>query len=624
MNRVALVNMPWSSLSYGSIALGILKRMLRRAKIPADIFNLNLDLARRMDLNIYTSFAMNPLPGEWMFSQHLFGQFGSRELKNSLSDLLQDPVFQRRAKAHFKHIPPELEDKCNQAITEFIEESLTSISWERYAVAGLTSVFGQHVSSLLFAKKLKEKHPEIKIVFGGANVQGDMGAATLNAFDWVDYVVDGEGEEVFPALVKNILENKPYEKLPGVSLRKNGQVFLHSGPPPMYPMNKAPIPDFTEYFRDIRASGLSDVIEPHLLFESSRGCWWGEKAHCTFCGLNGGLMKYRSKPARRVMREVTSQSRRYKTFMLEAVDNILDTESFSTFLPWIAERNLDVELFYEIKSGMDRRQMDLLDAAGITNVQPGIESLNTQVLKLMRKGVTAIQNVQTLRLCQEKKMRVSWAILYGFPGETRQHYEESLETAALISHLHPPLSVLRIILQRFSPYHFDAERFGIKNIRPGALYEFIYPKTKVDLDKLAFYFDYSVDGMTDNPESYIKPVRDFAARWQAAFANSKIRFTCRRGAGFLELNDNRPLKPDAKIGNPRKTILKGLTMDVFLFCDSIQSIRAVTRYVAERSKELQPEQVAERIVNDLVSRKLMMREKDRCLSLATPYSSLSH
>jgi len=273
---------------------------------------------------------------------------------------------------------------------------------------------------------------------------------------------------------------------------------------------------------------------------------------------------------------------------------------------------------------MDRRQMDLLDAAGITNVQPGIESLNTQVLKLMRKGVTAIQNVQTLRLCQEKKMRVSWAILYGFPGETRQHYEESLETAALISHLHPPLSVLRIILQRFSPYHFDAERFGIKNIRPGALYEFIYPKTKVDLDKLAFYFDYSVDGMTDNPESYIKPVRDFAARWQAAFANSKIRFTCRRGAGFLELNDNRPLKPDAKIGNPRKTILKGLTMDVFLFCDSIQSIRAVTRYVAERSKELQPEQVAERIVNDLVSRKLMMREKDRCLSLATPYSSLSH
>ena len=45
-------------------------------------------------------------------------------------------------------------------------------------------------------------------------------------------------------------------------------------------------------------------VVPTLLFETSRGCWWGAKSHCTFCGLNGETMAFRSKSPRRALDEL--------------------------------------------------------------------------------------------------------------------------------------------------------------------------------------------------------------------------------------------------------------------------------------------------------------------------------
>jgi hypothetical protein len=139
-------------------------------------------------------------------------------------------------------------------------------------------------------------------------------------------------------------------------------------------------------------------------------------------------------------------------------------------------------------------------------------------------------------------MQVSWNILYGFPGEKKEHYDKTSRTVTLISHLHPPMSVLRIILQRFSPYHFDAERLGIRNVRPASLYYHIYPESTVDLNNLAFYFDHSLDSQYEKPENYIGPVMALVTRWQEAFRKKKIHFYYRHGPGFLEIKDNRPLE----------------------------------------------------------------------------------
>ncbi|HEU4391044.1 MAG TPA: hypothetical protein VFV34_24775 [Blastocatellia bacterium] len=105
-------------------------------------------------------------------------------------------------------------------------------------------------------------------------------------------------------------------------------------------------------------------------------------------------------------------------------------------------------------------------------------------------------------------MQVSRNILYGFPGERKEHYEKTARTVSLISHLQPPMTVLRIIVQRVSPYHFDADKLGIRNIRTASPYYHIYPEATVDLNKLAFYFDHPLDSEYENPRNYIGIVND--------------------------------------------------------------------------------------------------------------------
>ena len=44
-------------------------------------------------------------------------------------------------------------------------------------------------------------------------------------------------------------------------------------------------------------------------------------------------------------------------------------------------------------------------------IQPGIESLSDHVLKLMRKGTTALQNIQLLKWCREYGVQPEWNLL---------------------------------------------------------------------------------------------------------------------------------------------------------------------------------------------------------------------
>ena len=105
-----------------------------------------------------------------------------------------------------------------------------------------------------------------------------------------------------------------------------------------------------------------------------------------------------------------------------AVDNILDMRYFRDVLPQLRDRQLGFTLFYETKANLTKEQVKLLRDAGVLAIQPGVESLSTHVLQLMRKGVTALQNIQLLKWCKQYGVTVAWNLLYGFPGETAADY----------------------------------------------------------------------------------------------------------------------------------------------------------------------------------------------------------
>ena len=159
----------------------------------------------------------------------------------------------------------------------------------------------------------------------------------------------------------------------------------------------------------------------HVVVETSRGCWWGAKHHCTFCGLNGDTMAFRSKSPARAFDEIDGLTRRHGIDKVGCVDNILDMDYVATLFPQLAASGLQLELFYEVKSNLRYDQLLTLRHGGMRQIQPGIESFSDQVLQLMDKGVTGLQNIQLLRWSEELGIDCAWNLLAGFPGETSRN-----------------------------------------------------------------------------------------------------------------------------------------------------------------------------------------------------------
>src|SRR4029077_2997389 len=135
------------------------------------------------------------------------------------------------------------------------------------------------------------------------------------------------------------------------------------------------------------------------------------------------------------------------------VDNIIDWKYFDTFLPELRDAELDLKIFYELKANLSKAQVRLLKDSGVDYIQPGIESLSTPILRLMKKGTSALQNIRLLKWCAEFKVDPSWIVIYGFPLEPPQEYDRMSALVPSLVHLPAP-KMVPLAVYRFSPYHF--------------------------------------------------------------------------------------------------------------------------------------------------------------------------
>ena len=164
--------------------------------------------------------------------------------------------------------------------------------------------------------------------------------------------------------------------------------------------------------------------------------------------------------------------------------------------------------------------MTALSRAGIKKIQPGIESLDTNVLKLMRKGCTMLQNVQTLKLAAENGLFVEWNLLHGFPGETAENYRAIAAVIPKLGHLQPPSVCGPVRADRFSPYWARPESFGIE-ISPNPAYAYIYPFSPEIVARLAYHFDISSRASGELAEAVAETARA-AAAWREGQPRSRL------------------------------------------------------------------------------------------------------
>ncbi|WP_328764173.1 MULTISPECIES: RiPP maturation radical SAM C-methyltransferase [unclassified Streptomyces] len=530
--RVLFVCMPWASLDMPSLALSTLTPLVRehRGVESVDVLYGNLRWADHVLRESGGSVGEEDFGrivrgdfigvGEWVFSSAL------RSAQSPLPAPETTP-FHRLASARGAEL--EGPSRMYRMAPGFVRALAEEIAGQEYDVVGLTTTFDQNIPSLALAGALKDLRPELVTVLGGANCDGPQGGALHEAYDFLDHVVRGEAELVLPQLLDvlsqeaaGLGEGERAARLGAISglcwRTADGAPRANALAAGMVPMERVPTPDFSAYFDAFgRTESVRDTV-PKVQIEGGRGCWWGEKHHCTFCGLNGTLMAFRSKPAERVLTEIRQVVTDHRVLDVIFSDNIIDMQYLTSLLPQVGELGWDLRMFFEVKSNLTYRQLLKMADGGVTQIQPGIENLSTRVLGLMRKGVTGWQNVRLLRDCRTLAIYPSWNVLYGFPGETWEDYASIVEQTRHLAHLFPPDLSTRIRLTRFSPY-FTTPELGLENSGPSELLASVYQLPRERLADMVYMFDSEPAGLGAEHGARLERAVE---QWQEAHRGARL------------------------------------------------------------------------------------------------------
>jgi ribosomal peptide maturation radical SAM protein 1 len=537
--RVGLVSLPWMSPALPSIQLATLASALRRQGVASEVHELYVDFAARIGLNLYNYLGnlLGFLP-EWVFSRHYYAAESGDDLRSMLE---QQPLAE---------LPwPELADSLLEALDpvtrSYLDDMLAEVEWGRYAVLGFSLTISQLGASMAFARLVKLEYPSTNIVFGGSQCAGEMGRAILRICPYVDVVVQVEGELAFPELVAVLSRGETCADVAGISYRtEDGGIETNPGGELYQPDEDKLSLDYDPYFRRLARLNMLEKVNPWIPFESSRGCWYGEKVQCTFCGLHE-IMRFRRWSAEAVLEELERLRDRYGIGRFYCMDLIMPRDYLRTLLPEIARRGHEWMFFYEIKANMKRHELETLAAAGVRWVQPGIESLDEDLLRLMRKGVSPLQNVLLLKWSRELDVFCGWNLLYGLPGETEASYRSMTALIPKLTHLQPPSGGGEFQLHRFSPYFEQPEHYGIRWTGAHPMFRHAFPVPAEDLDDLVYLHSFERDPDRAPPVDTAS-VEAAVSTWRSAFRRGARFDFKQRADGSAYLVDRRDVRAPAR------------------------------------------------------------------------------
>lgn len=589
--NVGLVSMPWSIFNRPSIQLAALKAFLDRDNtLATTLFHPYLAAAAAIGTENYHYLAKNGWAGEALYSPMLFP-----EQAESAEKLFYESCHKEKKLKRLNFA------ECGQRLKLALEQWLTSVDLASFDLIGFSICFSQLISSLTAASRIKKLYPDLAIVFGGSGCVGNIGKSLLQNFSQIDYVISGEGEEALQQLCHALQSPENTHPLPPQILTREKQNPIQSSCAGIADINTLPVPDFSLYFQEIRHCFPGQPFIPVLPIEFSRGCWWNK---CTFCNLNLQWRGYRWKTATSMLAEVKQQSSQYQCLDFCFTDNALPPKEADTFFKTLAREKTDFDFFAEVRVITDPATPHIYRQGGLSTVQVGIESLSTALLKKMKKGTTAIENIAAMRQSAEAKIALDGNLIIEFPGSTEEEVQETIDNLDFVLPF-SPLASASFFLGHGSPVAEDPKSYGILSITQHGGNRKLFPQ------KLLKNLTMLIKGYRGDRSLQRKLWKQVVKKiesWQD-FHNkrnpSKPALSYRDGGSFLLI------RQEQINGPPLQHRLQGLSRKIYLFCREIQKFEAISLTFSSVK-----ESTLMSFLQDLRSKKLLFSENDFFLTLA--------
>lgn len=303
---------------------------------------------------------------------------------------------------------------------------------------------------LLLSKELKKLLPECTIILGGPEVSYEAKTVLKENYS-IDFVLCGEGEEIFPSLYSCLLNHsEEYKKLSGIAYRSENIIEYNEGFCLINKLDEINSP----YTSELMASIVNRIV----YYESSRGCPFS----CSYC-ISSTFNGVRFFSMDRVKQDLSTLLL-YKPKLIKFVDRTFNCNKrrAKEIFEYIIDLNCDTLFHFEAAADLfDDEILEILSGApkGLIQLEIGIQTTNNDTLAEIER-VTDITKLfyNVKRILANENIHVHVDLIAGLPYENLYSFKNSFNQVYALRPHQLQLGFLKLL--KGSKIRNEAEKHG--------------------------------------------------------------------------------------------------------------------------------------------------------------------
>lgn len=295
-----------------------------------------------------------------------------------------------------------------------LEELLIQASDFKPDVVGITSTTPFFHIAVQLAQALKSRLPEVTVVIGGHHITVVKEKAFNEAFD---YAFIGEADLSWPRFLECLAKGEDVSTVAGILYRRGNGVFYSGSAPRLNNIDQLSVPARHLLKMHEYRIGTLQGEKNFTTIMTTRGCPF----KCTFCSTEvyGNALRKRSPES--VVDEIKSVIMNYGTTHIIFLDDTLtiDKKHILAICDLIIQNNLNITFEGSTRANLvDEEVVSKMKQAGLIRLSFGLESVDENIRKLMKKEVPLEAYRCSNRLTNKFGIETLNSCMIGLPGET--------------------------------------------------------------------------------------------------------------------------------------------------------------------------------------------------------------
>lgn len=290
------------------------------------------------------------------------------------------------------------------------------------------------------AKKLKEVGCKIPILAGGPHIT-IMKEKIIDQYPQFDYLFVGEAEQSLPNFLNTYQNGGDLSKVDGIIFKQNDEIVI--GKPQWIPttikitgktygqefaLDKYPFPARHLLPMEKYRLGTVDGRMPFTSIHTMRGCPW----HCIFCAseaIKTTRMAMRSPES--IVEEIKQVQKDFPyithIFFTDDVLTLWADQHILKICDLILKENIKITFEGSTRANLvEDEMMSIMAKAGLVRISFGLETVDTEMRKTMKKQVPLEEYSKANKICNKYNVEASNSVMIGLPGETRETVKKTL------------------------------------------------------------------------------------------------------------------------------------------------------------------------------------------------------